>query len=105
MLDDHFASYALCPHCNEQGEKENVALFVVLFMLLVSLQLAACSELRPIYTIQDSGKRGVGVSGWLDNDRVVFYSEQRAEAKAGDGPEGPPIVDAGYYFGIQKAAP
>jgi len=80
-----------------RANKENAALLVVLFMLLVSPQLAACSEIRPIYTIQDSGKRGGGVSGWLDNDRVVFYSEQRAQAKVGDDPEGPPIVDAGYY--------
>ena len=77
--------------------KENVALLVVLFMLLVCPQLSACSEIRPIYTIQDSGKRGVGVSGWLDNDRVVFYSEQQAQAKVGDDPVGPSIVDAGYY--------
>ena len=69
-----------------RANKENAALLVVLFMLLVSPQLAACSEIRPIYTIQDSGKRGGGVSGWLDNDRVVFYSEQGAQAKVGDDP-------------------
>ena len=80
-----------------RAKKEDVALLVVLFMLWVSPQLVACSEIGPIYTIQDSGKRGVGVSGWLDNDRVVFYGEQRAQAKVGDGLEGPPIVDAGYY--------
>jgi hypothetical protein len=73
-----------------------LTLIAVLLLMVVSPQLAGCAEIKPVYPIYDSGKPGVGISGWLDNDTVVFYSEQRAQVKPGtQGP--PPVLEAGYY--------
>ena len=69
---------------------------LIVLLVLVSPQLGGCAEVNPGYSIYDSGKPGVGISGWLDNDTVVFYSEQRAQIKPGtQGP--PPVHEAGYY--------
>jgi len=74
--------------------KQNLTLIVLL--VLVSPQVGGCADVKPGYSIHDSGKPGVGISGWLDNDTVVFYSEQRAQVKPGaKGP--PPVLVAGYY--------
>lgn len=71
-------------------------LILTFLVMMVSPQLGGCAVGKPVYSTHDSGKPGVGISGWLDNDTVVFYSEQRAQAKPGaQGP--PPVLEAGYY--------
>ena len=74
------------------------SLILLLGLLLASPQLAGCAEVKSVYPILDSGKRGLGIYGWLDNDRVLFYSEQRVQAKPGDGPGPPPVLEAGHYI-------
>lgn len=82
-----------------RGSKMNRKWLTLIFLMaVVCLQLAACANVKPDHLVQDSGYRALGISGWLDNHTVVFYSEQRAQAKPGDGSEGPSMIDAGYYL-------
>jgi hypothetical protein len=72
--------------------KRLLGFFLVALLACISPQLAACAEVNSVYPVLDSGRRGLGVHGWLDNDKVVFYSELGAKAH-----EGPSILDGGYY--------
>jgi hypothetical protein len=63
-------------------------------------QLAACTEVKSSYFIQDTGlhaERGIGFV-WLDDHRVRFYGHREVRIDAGDSHNTPRKIGAGYYI-------
>lgn len=72
---------------------------LLLWLLLVSPQLAACSELAP-YPVKDSGMLAPDTAQviWLDNARLLFNGYRGVEYSADDANKVVRYKDSGYYI-------
>lgn len=81
--------------------KPNLTLIVVLIVIVVSPQWAACAGTKSSYLIQDTGlhaERSRYEMVWLDNHRVRFYGYRSAEPQGPESHGVPRLVGAGYYI-------
>lgn len=74
-----------------------LSLMVVLWLLLISPQLAACAQVTP-YPVKDSGLLTEEADlVWLDNQRVLFHGYKAVE-QAKTQKEFPRYIDRGLYL-------
>ena len=77
-------------------------LALIFLMTVVYLQLAACANVKPGYLIQDSGHRALGISGWLDNQTVVFIASNEPKQNLVTAQTGRRLSMRGTTCGIQQ---
>ncbi len=84
----------------EEPMTNKFSLILLLWLLLVSPQLAACAEIKSLYPVQDTGLHAERSSElvWLDNHRLRFYGYRAGEPQGREFHGVPRLIGAGYYI-------